>query len=174
MLNGKDYTQPYVRNPLYDGNSVLGVIARDDIVFTNDMDLSSEVNGAFMSVEGRVGIDGFQIDRYGEPTKNIYYGLTYEERLKEWAYHSSKEFSSQRFRKESLRRIGGVISDTRITETYIRARSDGTAYVDSGFKRGAMQFDINMIKSPPPAYVVIPRPVLVNFAPVLFLRSEDG
>ncbi|MFA9566495.1 MAG: transposase, partial [Acidimicrobiales bacterium] len=30
MLNGDDYTQSYKRNESYEGNSVLGVIARDD------------------------------------------------------------------------------------------------------------------------------------------------
>ncbi len=38
----------------------------------------------------------------------------------------------------------------RLLETYIRARSDGTADVDSGFKRGAIQFDLNSSARPPP------------------------
>ncbi|MHC4448659.1 MAG: hypothetical protein ACYS0E_00780 [Planctomycetota bacterium] len=173
MLNGKDYTQPYVRNPDYDGNTVLGVIARGDVVFTNDMETQAEVNGAFMSVEGRVGVDGFSMDSSGEPTKNLYYGMTYEERLQEWAYNSG-QFASERFRKDSLRRIGAVISDNRIMETYLRSRSDGTAYVDAGFKRGGMQFDFGMMRNPPPNFAVIPRPVIISFVPVFLMPNEKN
>ncbi len=175
MLNGDDYTAPYVRNPDYQGTSVLGVIARDDILFTSKMRDSAEVNGTLMSVEGRVGIDGFAIDKNGEPTKNYYYGLTYEEKLREAAYdHSKSTYRTKRFVKDSMRRIGGLISENRIMETYIKARRDGTAYVNAGFKRGRMMFDINVLFNPPPSFVEVPRPVLINFAPLFLVRNNDS
>ncbi len=77
-------------------------------------------------------------------------------------------------RHQDLRRIGGIISDNRIIETYIKARADGTAYVDSGFKRGRMMFDINLLFNPPPNFVEVPRPVLVNYAPIFLVRNGDG
>jgi hypothetical protein len=69
--------------------------------------------------------------------------------------------------------VGGIISNDRILETYIRKRSDGTAYVDAGFKRGRMQFDVGLIFNPPPNFVEVPRPVVTYYAPVFFMRNQD-
>ena len=173
MLNGKDYNEPYERNPDYEGKSTLGVIARDDLLFTRHMSDESEVNGTLMSVQGRVGIDGFAITAEGEPTKDYYYDLTAEERKVEEAYDRDWWTSTRRYAKDSLRRMGGIISNDRILETYIRSRSDGTSYVDSGFKRGSMKFDISLIFNPPPNFVEVPRPVLSYYAPVFFVRGEE-
>ncbi|MHC4972505.1 MAG: hypothetical protein ACYTG3_09245 [Planctomycetota bacterium] len=172
MLHGNDYTRPYERNPDYDGNSVLGVIARDDIIFGRDMPGEAEINGTLLSAQGRVGIDGFAIDGNGEPTKNYLYGTTGTEQEKERAYNRTS-YRTRRFRKESLRRIGGLISNERILETYIKPGQDGTAYVDSGFKRGVMKFDYNLIFNPPPNFVQVPRPVVTSVAPVYFVRNGD-
>jgi hypothetical protein len=173
MLNGGDYTQPHTRNPAYDGNSVLGIIARDDILFTWYLPDATELNATLLSALGRVGIDGFAMDENGEPTKNYLYGLTAEEREKEQAYNYSP-YKTRRFTKASLRRIGGIISNDRILETYIRARDDGTAYVDAGFKRGSMRYDFNLLFNPPPNFVEIPRPVQISVAPVYLMRDGDG
>ncbi|MHC4549349.1 MAG: hypothetical protein ACYTEZ_11295 [Planctomycetota bacterium] len=173
MLHGDNYTQPYQRNEDYNGNSVLGVIARDDILFTSSMPDSAEINATLMSAQGRVGIDGFAItDPAGEPTKDWQYGLTAEEREKEDAYQRTG-YRTNRFVKNSLRRIGGLISNDRILETYIRPRSDGTSYVDAGFKRGKMRFDFNLMFNPPPNFVEVPRPVVTSVAPVYFVRGQD-
>jgi len=170
MLNGSDYTKPYTRNDQYNGNSVLGIIARDDVLLTGSMPSQAEVNATMLSAMGRVGIDGFQIDDNGEPIKDVYYGLTDEEKKVEKAYNQTS-YKSSSFRKDSLRRLGGIVSNDRILETYIRPRSDGTSIVDSGFKRGNMRFDFNLLFNPPPNFVNVPRPVAISIAPVYFVRG---
>jgi hypothetical protein len=177
MLDGNSTTEPYVRNPEYSGSSVLGVLARDDVVFTWEMPHQAEINATLMSVEGRVGADGLWIDADGNIVKDSSWArkrlLTQEELEKERAYDRSGNYRTRPFVKDSLRRIGGIISNNRIVETFIRARNDGTAYVDAGFKRGAMRFDFNMRNNPPPNFVEIPRPVVTAFVPVFFVRNND-
>ncbi len=172
MLNGGDYTRPYERNPDYQGTSVLGVIARDDLLLTRKMPSSAEVNATLLSVEGRVGIDGFAIKNDGEPTKDYKYGMTAEEKDIENNYNKTG-YKTRRFKKDSLRRIGGIISNDRILETYIRPDSNGNAYVDAGFKRGSMKFDINLLFNPPPNFIQVPRPVIQFFTPVFVVRNQD-
>jgi hypothetical protein len=150
---------------------VLGVIARSDLLFTNSMSTQSEVNGTLMSVTGRVGIDGFAIASDGTPVKNYQAYMTDDEKLLENAYDQTG-YRTKTFVKDSLRRIGGIVSNNRIVETYIQPRSDGTSYVDSGFKRGSMKFDINLIFNPPPNFVEVPRPVLTYYAPIFFVRNN--
>jgi len=173
MLNGGDYARPYDRNPAYQGQSILGVIGRDDVLITNGVPTQAEINGSLMSVNGRVGIDGFAIDDAGNPVKPYTTGMTQEEKDREYAYDQTS-YKTRTFVKESLRRIGGVISNDRILETFIRPRADGTSFVDSGFKRGNMKFDINLLFNPPPNFVQVPRPVLAYYAPVFFVRNHDG
>ncbi|MHC4550380.1 MAG: hypothetical protein ACYTEZ_16550 [Planctomycetota bacterium] len=177
MLDGNSTSKPYVRNPDYTGNSVLGVLARDDVIFTWEMPDKAELNATLMSVEGRVGADGLWIDAEGNIYKDSWWArkqlLSPEEFDKERAYDQSGNYRTRPFVKDSMRRIGGIISNNRIVETYIQARKDGTAYVDAGFKRGAMRYDFNMRNNPPPNFVEIPRPVLTAFVPVFFVRNED-
>jgi len=177
MLNGDDPNATYTRNPDYTGSSVLGLISKDDVVFTWNMPDNSEINATLMSVDGRVGIDGIWLDANGEPILDSNWArrkyLTEEQRALEDLYDRSGTFKTRAFVKESMRRIGGIISDNRIMETYIKARSDGTAYVAGGFKRGAMRFDFNLLYNSPPYYVDIPRPVLTSFAPVFLVRNDD-
>ncbi|MHC5032048.1 MAG: hypothetical protein ACYTGU_14425 [Planctomycetota bacterium] len=177
MLNGSSTTDPYVRNTEYTGSSVLGVLARDDILFTWEMPDRSEINATLMSVEGRVGTDGIWIDAEGNPVKDSWWArkqvLTPEEFDRELSYDKSGNYRTRPFVKDSLRRIGGIISNERIIETFIQARKDGTAYVDAGFKRGAMRYDFNLQFNPPPNFVEIPRPVVTAFVPVFFVRNND-
>jgi len=176
MLNGGNTSLPYERNPDYNGTSVLGVIAKDDILFTWEMGDKSEVNATLLSVEGRVGTDGILLDTKGNPVldtdNNRKKYLTPEEYATEASYDKSGNYKSQRFVKDSLRRLGGLISNERIVETYIRGRNDGTAYVADGFKRGAMRYDFNLRFNPPPNFVEIPRPAVAAFVPVLFNRDD--
>jgi glutathione peroxidase-family protein len=172
MLNGGDYTKPYVRNEKYEGKSVLGVIARSDVLLTSDMPTQAEINATLLSATGRVGIDGFQIDANGEPVKNWRYGLSSAEIDRENAYINSG-YSKSTFKYESLRRMGGIISNDRILETYVLPGSGGTSYVDAGFKRGSMRFDFNLLFNPPPNFVEVPRPVQISIAPVYFVRGMD-
>jgi hypothetical protein len=171
MLHGGDYGEPYVRNRDYEGRSTLGVIARSDVLFTSGMSQSSEINATLMSVKGRVGVDGIGIDGSGNPTRDPFVGLTDTQIEREEAYNRT-DYRTERFVRDSLRRMGGIISNNRIIETYIRSRLDGTAYVDAGFKRGRMRFDVNLIFSPPPNFVEVPRPVVMYYAP-LHLKRRD-
>jgi hypothetical protein len=172
MVNGDDYTQPYKRNEDYDGKSVLGVVARDDVLLTDSLPSQAEINATLLSATGRVGIDGFQIKDDGEPIKDWRYGLTSAEIEKENAYRYTGT-DNDTFKYESLRRIGGIISNDRILETYVLPRSDGTSYVDAGFKRGTMRYDFNLMFNPPPNFVEVPRPVAISIAPVYFVRGQD-
>jgi glutathione peroxidase-family protein len=173
MLNGDDWRDPYVRNDAYDGNSVLGIMARDDLLYTSTMPNQSEINATLLSASGRVGIDGFQIDANGEPVKDWTYGLTTAEIERENAYIQTG-FTHSTFKYDSLRRLGGIISDERILETHVLPRGDGTSYVGSGFKRGSMRFDFNLLYNPPPNFVEVPRPVTISVAPVYLMRNQDG
>lgn len=176
MLNGSDAALPYSRNTTYQGDSVLGVIAKDDILFTSGMPTSAEVNATLMSVEGRVGSDAILLDTAGNPVQDTASNrtkyLTPEQIVIEGLYDKTN-WKTKTFVKESLRRIGGIISNDRIVETFIKAAKDGTASVAAGFKRGAMRFDFNLLHNPPPNFVEVPRPVLAYFAPVFLVRSND-
>jgi len=187
MLNGGDFAQTYARNDAYKGDSTLGVIARDDVVFTSTLPTQAEINGTLMSVGGRVGIDGFWIKQDGTPTKNrldvlqeqgILQKIPYDDygvRVDaEDAYNQVTAYKTKTYVKDSLRRIGGIISNNRILETYITPRADGTSQVDSGFKRGSMKYDINLLFNPPPNFVQVPRPVLAYYAPVFFVRNNES
>ncbi len=177
MLNGGDTTKAYERNPDYTGDSVLGIIAKDDVLFTWEMPNLAEVNGTLLSVEGRVGTDGILLDADGTPVRDTDSArkriLTPEEYEIEASYDKSGNYKSSPFVKDSLRRLGGLISEDRIIETYIKGRKDGTAYVDVGFKRGTMRYDFNLRFNPPPNFVEIPRPAVAAFMPVFFNR-DDG
>jgi hypothetical protein len=164
MLNGNDHAAAYERNPDYDGTSVLGIIARDDILYTQSLPNQAELNVSLVAVYGRVGVDGMAIQADGTPTTDIHFGLTAEEIDRESAYAAA--YGSSRFVKDSLRRIGAAVSDERIIESYIRSRYDGSTYVEAGFKRGRMQYDIGMAHRPPPSFPVVPRPKIVARTPV--------
>ena len=178
MINGGDYKKSYERNPEYQGSSTLGVIARDDILYTDSLPRKAEINATLMSVNGRVGIDAFWADvNTGEVYKdswgnrNTY--LTALQREIERAYDYHKTYKTKLFKKDSLRRIGGIISNNRVLETYIKTGNDGNSYVDAGFKRGNMKFDINLMFNPPPNFVEVPRPVLTYFVPIIMVRNND-
>ncbi len=178
MENGESYTEAFERNPDYTGSSVLGLIARNDIVYTHTMPSNAEINATLMSVEGRVGIDAFWADETGEVHKdstsarNKY--LTPEQILKEKAYDKIGNYRTRKFKKNSLRRIGGAISNDRIMETFIKTDGNGYAYVDAGFKRGNMKFDINLLFNPPPNFVEVSRPVVTSFLPITMVRERDA
>jgi len=179
MINGDDYTKSYERNPEYQGSSTLGVIARDDVLYTDKLPGQAEINATLMSVNGRVGIDGFWADpSTGEVYKDSSSAretyLTEEQRETERAYDYDQSYKTELFKKDSLRRIGGIISNNRVLETYIKTGGDGNSYVDSGFKRGNMKFDINLMFNPPPNFVEVPRPVLTYFVPIIMVRNNDA
>ncbi len=77
------------------------------------------------------------------------------------------------FVSESMRRIGGIVSNNRVMETYVTTRSDGTSRVSAGFKRGRVKYDTNLLFKPPPNFVEVPRPVVTTFLPVI-VTLNDG
>jgi hypothetical protein len=176
MLNGKEPSEQYRRNPDYEGDSVLGIIARDDIEFTWNMSNNAEINATLMSAEGRVGADGLFVDADGsvhlDSDKLRKKEMTDEEYTIEDAYDKSGTYQTKPFIKDSLRRLGGIISNERIVETYIKSKGDGTAVVGAGFKRGSMRYDFNLMHNPPPNFVELPRPVVTAFVPMLFVRDD--
>ena len=178
MVNGSDYTETYARNPKYEGHSVLGIIAHDDIRFTHTMPGNAEVNGTLLAVYGRVGVDGFWADETGDLHKDNWRTrrdyLTPEQQAKERAYDRLGNTQTKLFVKDSLRRIGGIISNNRIMETYVSADKQGYAKVTAGYKRGSSKFDINMLFNPPPNFVDVPRPVVTAFVPVFMVRNDDS
>jgi hypothetical protein len=129
-----------------------------------------------MSVTGGGGADAILLDENGDPvpynSSNRKKYLTPEQQETEELYDKTT-WKTKSYIKESLRRIGGIISNNRIVETYIKAAKDGTASVAAGFKRGAMRFDFNLLHNPPPNFVEVPRPVLAYFAPVFLVRNSD-
>jgi cytoskeletal protein CcmA (bactofilin family) len=177
MINGTStsYTEKYQRNELYKGNSTLGVISRDDILVTSSVPDYSEVNGTLMSTGGRVGIDGFVTMEDGELVKssrknrNKYYT---EAQHEEYRAYQKTIWKHGTFKKSAFRRIGGVVSNNRILETWIRTK-DGISEVQYGFVSGNMQFDINLLFNPPPNFVEVPRPVLTYFVPVMLVRDHN-
>ncbi len=144
---------------------------------TDSLPNQAELNGTFMAVNGRVGVDGFLADSTGElfgdnsTARDTY--LTPAQREVERAYDRSS-YHAHLFVYDSLRRIGGIVSNNRVVETYITQRSDGTSQVTAGFKRGTMKFDTNLIFNPPPNFVEVPRPVLTTFVPILMVRDHDS
>ncbi|MHC4847878.1 MAG: hypothetical protein ACYTEG_05415 [Planctomycetota bacterium] len=177
MVGGTDasWTSEYKRNSAYEGQSVLGVVARDDIVFTSEMPDWAELNASLMSVEGRVGIDGFVTKSDGDLVKSSSSSRATHmtaEQLEQWRAYDRTGYRERAFQKDSLRRIGGTISNNRILETYIRM-IDGSAQVDAGFTSGNMQFDINLLFNPPPSFVEVPRPVVMSFVPVFLQANSD-
>ena len=165
----------YKRNGDYDGQSVLGVVARGDVVYTSDMPDWAELNATLMSVEGRVGIDAFVTTSDGDVVKSSSSARAThmtEAQLEEWRAYDRTEYEERSYKKDSLRRIGGTISNNRILETYIRML-DGSAQVDAGFTSGNMQFDINLLFNPPPNFVEVNRPVVTSFVPVFLQANSD-
>ena len=63
--NGGDHSLPYEPNDDYEGSSVLGVIANNEILYTDSIPNDFELNGSFLSRTGRVGITGIKLDEDG-------------------------------------------------------------------------------------------------------------
>ncbi|MEM8885845.1 MAG: hypothetical protein AAGD14_17405 [Planctomycetota bacterium] len=169
------FAATYQRNSDYEGQSVLGVVARGDILFTRDLPSWAEINGSLLAVEGRVGIDGFVTTEEGEVVRSNSTSrathLSPEER-EEWRAYDKTSYRERGFKKNSLRRIGGTISNNRILETFIKMTSKGPQ-VEAGFTSGNMQFDINLLFNPPPNFVEVPRPVVTSFVPIFLQTNTD-
>jgi len=123
---------PYEPNPDYSGDAVLGVIAVGDILYSHSVPEYMEINGAFFSSTGRYGLPGLTFTSDGRYATG---------------YDSS-------FRKTSLRRLGGIVTDKRIVSTVV----NWSGTVLSGFDHSHSVFDPRMISVPPPHFLSIDRP----------------
>lgn len=124
MNNGTNPNLPYEPNPDYNGSSVLAVMARDDVIYSRDLPQQVEINGALITTEGTVAFDGLTIATNGETvTHQLASGTT-----------------AATYRKDSLRRLGGIVSKERPVSTYV----DGNNNVVAGFSRGRSTMDQSM------------------------------
>ena len=124
---------PYVPNPDYDGNAVLGVIANGDILYSKSVPDWMEINGTFFSATGRYGLPGLKFTSDGR------YVTSYD----------------STFRKKGYRRLGGIVTDLRIVSTVV----NGQGQVLSGFDNGTSVFDQRLRSEPPPHFLAVNRPL---------------
>ncbi len=132
MLHGTDMDQEYTANPDYDGDSLLAVLAQGDILYAKDAPEQLEVNASLISANGSVSFEGVKVTSDGT---DVYTDLD----------------TGGDYVKESLRRLGGIVSRFRPVATYI----DEFGFVGAGFENGASIMDDNLILSagtnaPPP------------------------
>lgn len=144
MLNGLDPTQPYVSNPAYQGDSLLAVMARGDLVYDNQGPEKLEINASLISVEGSVGFEGIDVSADGSDVG------------------TSLDTSNAAFVRDSLRRLGGIVSRKRPVATFI----DEFGNLAAGFERGESIMDQNLILSsgsnaPPPFMFEGPQPTWI-------------
>ena len=121
MSNGLDATKPYVENPDYKGQSVLALIAARDIRYAANGPTNLEVNASLISMNGTVSFEGISISSDGKKV-------------------SSHKTGGTRV-KESLRRLGGVVSRNRPVASYV----DDSNRTQAGFERGSSIMDRNLI-----------------------------
>ena len=129
--NGADRTQPYEPNDGYTGSSVLGIIARDEILYTSQMPDQSEINATMMAKVGQVAVQGVAVNDDG----------TVSEADDGWV-------------KMSLRRLGGIVSNRRPVSAYV----DGSNTVTRGFVFGKSVFDRRQLTNAPRGFPTLNRP----------------
>ncbi len=132
MLNGTNKEEPYVENPDYQGSSLLALMARDDIRYAKECPPQLEINASLISARGVVSFEGIEVSDDGSQV-------------------SSWLGDDPTYVKESIRRLGGIVSRKRPVATYI----DERGYISAGFENGESIMDQNLILSsgnnaPPP------------------------
>lgn len=121
MLNGVNENLPYEPNPDYNGSATLAIMARDDVLYSAALPARTEINGALISTQGTVAFEGLQVAANGETvTHQIAPGLT-----------------AASYQKESIRRLGGIVSRERPVATYV----DGNNNLVAGFRKGRSTMD---------------------------------
>ncbi|MCC6670784.1 MAG: hypothetical protein IT458_06980 [Planctomycetes bacterium] len=133
MANGVDPTQPYTDNPSYAGNSLLAVMAKGDIVYAKECPERMEVNASLISAGGAVGFEGITVSVDGREVS------------------TSLDTRNATYVRDSLRRLGGIVSRYRPVATYI----DEYGNLGAGFETGESVMDQNLLltsgnNAPPP------------------------
>ncbi len=132
-LNGDDHTSDYEPNPDYDGNSVLGIIARDYIEYQRYMPDEAEVNATMLAQRYQINADGIGVSSNG----TVY-----------------AQNGGHTFVHTSLRRLGGIISNRRPVSAFI----DENNAVTRGFIHGKTVFDRRQLTNPPIGFPTLNRP----------------
>jgi len=123
MNNGLNPDAAYEPNPAYTGNAVLGVLSKGDIKYANTVSDRIEINASMMSKNGSVIYEGITVTNNGETV----------------GYNGS---ATQTVRlKESMRRLGGIVSRYRPVASYVA----GNGSVYAGIQKGASQMDRNLM-----------------------------
>jgi len=135
-LNGTDPTKDYQPNSSYKGAAALGLIAKNDILYSREIPERLEVNASMAAVTGRIGIEGVTLDADGAVAEfNLH--------VDEYGNVQTKPFV-----RESLRRLGGITTALRPVESVV-----STGKIASGFQMGRSVFDKSVIAGPPPYYM---------------------
>ncbi len=140
-LNGDEPDLPYEPNPDYENSAVLGLIARNDILYTNDVPDNFEINASMLSLEGRVGIEGIELNGEGEV-------VAYNKIMDQFS-----RLTNEAFGKSSIRRLGGITTCRRPVDSVIM---DGR--IRAGFQHGRSAFDTMVLACPPPCFMEMPVP----------------
>jgi hypothetical protein len=131
-LNGNDKDLPYIPNTDYTGSSVLGLLAADRIEYQSHMPSQSEVNATMLAKSAQVAVDGVSVASDGTVSPQ----------------------SSGAFVKQSLRRLGGIVSNKRPVSSYV----DSNNAVTRGFVHGKSVFDVRQRVAPPRGFPTLNRP----------------
>ncbi|MCE9638031.1 MAG: hypothetical protein K8T90_20205 [Planctomycetes bacterium] len=134
-LNGADKTQEFIPNPAYTGNSVLGIIARNDIEIRSDVPDQAEIDGTLMARDGEFRVRGVDVANNSSGDANV-------------------TAVSNGFVKQSLRRLGGVISNQRPITTFV----DSSNAVTRGFVFTKSIYDTRQRTNPPRGFPTLNRP----------------
>lgn len=135
-LNGADRTQEYIPNTNYTGRSVLGLIARNDVLIRSDVPDQAEINGTILCKEGDFQVTGVNVNSStGAVTTS----------------------SSGSYVKMSLRRLGGIISNERPVTTYV----DSNNAVTRGFVFAKSIYDTRQRTNPPRGFPTMNRPRVI-------------
>lgn len=128
MLNGEspDMGAEYALNPDYSGSSVLAIMATGDVTYSHEVPQHFEINAALVSTQGRVGFEGLlPVDDGATVQNNIDQGMPLTDKI-----------------KESIRRLGGIVSRKRPVSSYIH---EDTMEVVTGFRWGKSMMDPNLV-----------------------------
>ena len=127
MSNGVNPTESYIPNPAFDKSSpsVLGMMARKDILYSKNLPAKVEINAALISAQGKVAMEGIHV-RNSDGTVSV---------------PNYVKNHPGRYVKDSIRRLGGIVCDKRPVATFV----DDSNKVLAGFKRGQTLMDRNMI-----------------------------
>lgn len=121
MQNGLDPSQPYQSNPEYQGHSALAVLATNDVRYSVDAPQDMEINASLISLDGMVGFDGLTVADDGSTV----------------SFTVASGHTASDYQKESIRRLGGIISRKRPVSTHLGAFNQLIA----GFARGNSMMD---------------------------------